>query len=231
MFRFKQFSVSQSRSSMKVCTDSCFFGAVIEASSPVRILDLGTGTGLLALMLAQKFEKAEIEAVEIEEGAYTDAAENFKNAIFSKRLILHHADIRHFSSVNKYDLIVCNPPFYENHLASVIHSKNIAHHAVALRFDELILALKRLSGPETDIWILLPPSAFQDFNKKASQSGFFLHQKLSLSHEKNHRVLRIIACFSKKSSLEIKEDSYYIYDDRAYSERFKSILKEFYLIF
>src|ERR1700733_3404653 len=119
MFHFKQFSVDQSGCAMKINTDGVLLGAITQADDPKTILDIGTGTGVIALMLAQKFANAQIDAVEIDESAAKTAGRNFENAIFNDRLNIYPSGIRTFFEghpENKYDLIVSNPPFYINSL-------------------------------------------------------------------------------------------------------------------
>ncbi|MCR6638684.1 MAG: methyltransferase [Sporocytophaga sp.] len=112
-FRFKQFQVNQEKTGMKVCTDSCIFGAYIDPGGAQTILDIGSGTGLLSLMMAQK-TNAEINAVEIDDDASLQSEENFKNSKWSDRLYIFKSPIQEFSAAatKKYDLIISNPPFF-----------------------------------------------------------------------------------------------------------------------
>src|SRR6185312_5079329 len=141
MFQFKQFSVDQSGCAMKINTDGVLLGAFAGADDPVKILDIGTGTGVIALMLAQKFIDAKIDAVEIDENAAQTAAVNFKNSPFADRLTLYHLGFeRYFDQFpeRKYDLIVSNPPFYINSLRSPGVKKTLAKHTDNDFFERLI---------------------------------------------------------------------------------------------
>ena len=124
LFHFKQFSIDQSGCGMKVNTDGVLLGALVQATDPQSILDIGTGTGVIALMLAQRFSVAEIEAIEIDQAAYETALMNFNNLRFSNRLKAHNNSFQKFSVEQpdkRYDLIVSNPPFFLNSLGSLYH--------------------------------------------------------------------------------------------------------------
>src|SRR3954469_11797521 len=121
-FSFKQFIIHQDKCAMKVCTDACLFGAYVAdrfqiTNSKFHVLDIGAGTGLLSLMLAQKNSTVQIDAVEIDKAASEQAKENFKHSLWRDRLHIHHQPIQEFG-MNTYNLIISNPPFYENDLKS-----------------------------------------------------------------------------------------------------------------
>jgi tRNA1Val (adenine37-N6)-methyltransferase len=132
-FQFKEFKIEQEKCDMKVCTDSCLFGAWIadkiqkKIIEPATILDIGSGTGLLSLMTAQK-SNAKIDAVEINKNAYLQTKENFKASKYKERLQAFNVDVKHWNDKKKYDLIISNPPFFENDLPSANQNKNFAKH-------------------------------------------------------------------------------------------------------
>jgi len=131
MFQFKQFSVDQSGCAMKINTDGVLLGALADANQPPNILDIGTGTGVIAMMLAQRFTDAHIDAVEIDLSAAQTAERNFKNSAFGDRLSVYHKDFNAFFKENptkEYDLIVSNPPFHINSLESPKAKKTLAKH-------------------------------------------------------------------------------------------------------
>src|SRR5688572_25058776 len=136
-FQFKQFTIHQDRSAMKVTTDACLFGAWCATEinqDNKRLLDIGTGTGLLSLMIAQK-NKLLIDAVEIEEQAAVQAVENVKASPWKESVHVIHKNIRDFNSEKKYNYIISNPPFYENELSGERMEKNIAHHDAGLKMS------------------------------------------------------------------------------------------------
>ncbi|MBX9850201.1 MAG: methyltransferase [Cytophagaceae bacterium] len=229
-FQFKQFRIHQDMCAMKVCTDACIFGAYIEASEAKNILDIGTGTGLLSLMIAQKSEGI-IDAVEIEENAYTQAKENFEPSVWSKRLNIFHQSIQEFSknADRYYDLIVSNPPFFTDNLKSSQSNRNIALHNESLSFHELAAAVKTLLSKDGSFYILLPEYEFDLFKEEASKSGLYLNEICTVKDKTDAAVLRLIGRYSFTSSALEKSEIIIKDNSGAYSEGFKNLLKEYYL--
>lgn len=219
---------------MKVCTDACILGAYIDVSERRRILDIGAGTGLLSLMMAQRTE-SKIDAVEIDENAYNQALENIIESPFGNQIKLYHSSIQGFAKgyENEYDLIISNPPFFQNSLKSPDNQANKAHHDTTLTFEELISSIKKLLASRGIFMVLLPPFEMQRFEKIATQNEFFLHKKLKVRHSSKHKIFREICSFSYQKTAIISENELNIYEDdnKTYSENFKSLLKDYYLIF
>lgn len=233
-FRFKQFNINQGESAMKVCTDACLFGAYISekekelTSGDTNILDIGTGTGLLSLMLAQKV-KAKFDAIEIDKKAYEQAKDNFSNSPWKIRLSIFNADILEFEFRRKYELIISNPPFFENSLQSSDKSKNTAKHTSTLPYNELLrIAFENLLAGGR-FYILLPPREFEIFQRIAFNIGLFLRQKLFIRQSKTSNIFRIIGVFSTLESKAISEEEIAIRDDDNYSQPFIALLQDYYL--
>lgn len=234
MFKFKQFTIDQSKTAMKVCTDACIFGAYIQPNSRKKILDIGAGTGLLSLMMAQRTE-SKIDAVEIDENAYNQALENISESVFKNQISVYHCSVQDFSKNqnNDYDLIVSNPPFFQNSLKSPNIQANKAHHDTTLTFEELVQSVKKLLASEGEFKVLLPPFEMQTFEKIALKNQLFLNQKLKVRHSSKHKIFREICSFSYQKTEIPQENELNIYEDdnKTYSENFKSLLKDYYLIF
>lgn len=157
MFRFKQFAVRQDRCPMKVGTDGVLLGAWAEVRpGDRRMLDVGTGTGLIALMLAQR-SAAWITAVDIDVECATQAAENFAASPWADRLDAVSVAVQRYDPVEKFDLIVSNPPYYVDSLLSPDEGRNTARHAAGLPFGELAAAVVRLLSPGGRFALVLPP--------------------------------------------------------------------------
>jgi tRNA1Val (adenine37-N6)-methyltransferase len=147
LFRFKVFEVDQTGCAMKINTDGVLIGGIVTADAPSRILDVGTGTGVIAMMLAQRFPAAVVEAIEIDPAAAATAAKNFALSSFASRLSVHTGDILSYESEFRYDLIISNPPFFVNDLKNPEARKRLARHADEDFFIGLIRKVSMLLNP------------------------------------------------------------------------------------
>ena len=229
-FTFKQFTIQQDHCAMKVCTDACIFGASIDVENVKNILDIGTGTGLLSLMLAQRGE-AQIDAVEIEQSAYSQALSNIFESEFSDRITVFHQDIKSFYSPDAYDLIISNPPFYQKSLKSPDSQINKALHAVELTFEELIDSVKRLLKPDGRFAVLLPPFEVEKLIDIAQKKELYLSKKILIRHDESKPIFRIIATFQNLTMSDYQEETLVIHEknSKTYSENFRTLLKDYYL--
>lgn len=220
---------------MKVCTDACLFGAFVasrfqSAPSRLHVLDIGAGTGLLSLMLAQKIPGAQIDAVEIDKQAAEQAKENFKTSPWKDRLHTHHRPIQEFG-FNKYDLIISNPPFFDNDLKSENPKRNLALHSTALGLDDLLDIIQKHLGAGGRFAVLLPYHRSANFINHALLKDFHLQEEISVKQTSKHPYFRSMLLFGrnkvavKHSDMCIKEKN----DD--YSDEFKELLSDYYLNF
>src|SRR6266850_1577807 len=144
-FTFKQFIVHHDRCAMKVGTDAVLLGAWAGAAGAKTILDIGTGSGIIALMLAQRTPSyARIDAVEIEQSDFLQASENAQNSPWPEKIIVHHTSIQEYQTDSQYDLIICNPPYFINSLLPPSPFRKQARHAALLPNRDLLTAVKRL---------------------------------------------------------------------------------------
>jgi tRNA1Val (adenine37-N6)-methyltransferase len=235
-FRFKKFTIFHDKCAMKVTTDSCVFGAWTAkriknlSDTNASMLDIGTGTALLSLMIAQKNPDLAVDAVEIDEAAYAQAKDNIKAAAIQHRIGVISADILHFRLQKQYDFIVCNPPFYENELRSPDATKNIAHHDRGLLLDELLPLIRAALVPSGQFFLLFP------YKRKAEIDYLFIQHGLTITHEllvrasEAHPYSRV--CYQGKpmpgdqhetETLSIRDTS------GAYTASFVALLKDYYL--
>ncbi len=236
-FRFKQFQVNQARSAMKVSTDACLFGAWVAATLKPLVLsgtalDIGTGTGLLALMIAQEIPLF-IDAVELEEGAYTDARENFQNSPFRDRLRLIHTDIRqHIADNSHYQLIISNPPFYTNSLRGPLAAKNLAHHDDNLEMDTLFDSISKWLSKEGYAAIIYPYNKKQIIERHAASSDLHPCAMAAVSPGTGQDFTRVMYIVQRQTAEKISESVIYIKDGNdEYTELFKNFLRPYYLAF
>lgn len=234
MFHFKQFSVDQSGCAMKINTDGVLLGALTEADNPVFILDIGTGTGVIALMLAQRFGNAQIDAVEIDESAAKTAQKNFGNSPFTSRLRLYPSGFEAFFTTRtdrKYDLIISNPPFYINSLQSPGAKRNLAKHAGDGFFEGLIEAVSNNLSSDGVCWLILPPDTAQMVKDLALRRGLYLHKIINVHSFNDDAAHREILAFGFEHKQAITQE-FVIYDEpKIYSKAYQEVLKEFLTIF
>jgi tRNA1Val (adenine37-N6)-methyltransferase len=232
-FRFKQFRIHQDKCAMKVCTDACLFGAFTANRLPFtahRILDIGTGTGLLSLMLAQKLNDVMLDAIEIDEAAAQQAKENFEASQWKERLNIYNFSIQQFAeTVNKkYDVIISNPPFYESDLKSDDAKRNLALHSAELKLDELIAIAERLLNDNGSFFVLLPYHRTEDLQQLIT-GKFFIKEKVFIRQTSTHKYFRSMFWLIKQFVNEHQSEIIIMNDKNEYSVEFKELLKDYYL--
>ena len=173
-FRFKQFAVAQDKCAMKVNTDGVLLGAWAEVRDAKSILDIGTGTGVIALLLAQKNLSASIDAIDIDEDAVQQAEENFKQSPWSNRLKTIHNSLQNFSSETKYDLIISNPPYFIDDYKTADKRKNTAKHSTALTFEELMHGINLLLADTGKVFLVIPVFNAQRLQAIAANENLWL---------------------------------------------------------
>ena len=231
-FQFKEFLINQKKSGMKVTTDACLFGAWIADhemdNSAQIVLDIGTGTGLLSLILAQKLT-ARIESVEINKEAYHEALENVVESNWSDRIKLHYSSIQGFASDKTFDLIISNPPFFAHNQIGKSEIKNQTIHADSLSMKDLSVAINIHLAETGKAWILFPEKEMKSFVEAMKAHALFLSDWVKVRNHPESKVIRVMACFGRFNR-EISQKSISIYKNkRLYSDEFIQLLKEYYL--
>lgn len=200
-FHLKPFSLSHHRSSMKVGMDSLLLGCWVEAKDTSRILDVGTGCGILALMMAAK-SGALIDAVELDPQSAAEAAENFNRSAFHRRLKLIEDDFVHLASAGegKYDLIISNPPFFFNDHPSASAQKRRARHDETLTFAQLASGSHDLLTEQGRLCLVLPYEAVKTFRRTAEACGLFLQKQMTIFPFRGHKPNRVNLEFGKQKT-------------------------------
>ncbi|MCY7351666.1 MAG: methyltransferase [Cytophagaceae bacterium] len=230
-FKFKQFTVWQESAAMKVSTEACILGVWTDGTGAKTILDIGAGTGLLTLMLAQRYPEAQFDAVELDEAAARQATLNASESPFADRIRVIHQAIQEFSNPQLYDLIISNPPFYQNSLRSPKVARNHALHATALTFDALLGSVRKLLAPTGTFVVLLPPYEMNQLVSKAEGYGLLLQRQLHVSQRPDGRPFRQISVLGYEAK-SVEAEALIIYDANGfYSTEFVRLLDEYYLNF
>ena len=232
VFRFQQFSVLQARSGMKVCTDATLFGAMAPVAGGEKVLDIGTGTGLLALMAAQ-LGAGNTTAVELNRATFEEARINFGNSPWAEDIHAVHADIRDYAAHTneRFDLIISNPPFFERHSKSPDDLRNLARHTDELPYAELLHCAEQLLAANGKLYLLLPVMAVQQVQKEAEELELFLYRKINLKgYERN--TAKVAALLFSRIATGFQETTLTIYrSDRVYSKDAEGFLSPFLLRF
>ncbi|MFB2839386.1 tRNA1(Val) (adenine(37)-N6)-methyltransferase [Floridanema evergladense] len=229
-FRFKRFTVFHDRCAMKVGTDGVLLGAWANITNTQQILDIGTGTGLIALMLAQR-SSAQIDAVEIDLDACNQARENIQNSPWSNRIQVYHNSIQNYTinCPKRYDLLISNPPFFINASKAAIEARSLARHTDFLNQLEILQTAEKLLCEHGRLAIIYPTEQAEIFQEKAEKLGFYCQCKLHVKSTLESPIKRILLEFGK-SQLECQESAIVIETARhTYSAEFVNLIKDFYL--
>jgi tRNA1Val (adenine37-N6)-methyltransferase len=231
VFRFKQFSVDQTGCAMRINTDGVLIGAIASQKKPVQMLDIGTGTGVIALMLAQRYREAFVDAVEIDTSAAEAAFNNFSNSPFDARLNLFAGDFADLESLFQYDLIVSNPPYFVNDLKNPEHRKSVARHAAEDFFTGMIRKVASLLNENGVFWVILPVKQAQELVVNAVLHRLFPSRIIHLYSDEDKPEFRQIVCFSFTDA-GVRHENFYIYEAPGiYTAAYTSLLKDFFLAF
>ncbi|MES2773714.1 MAG: methyltransferase [Bacteroidota bacterium] len=241
-FRFKQFTIIHDRCAMKVTTDSCLFGAWCAVGSHQlavgkeflnmkhAVLDIGTGSGLLSLMYVQQNPTVDIDAVELDEHAAAQATENVGASPWPSSVTVVHQNIKDFEPGYLFDVIISNPPFYEQQLQSNDAKKNSAHHSSQLSLEALFETVNRLLKTDGHFFILLPGYRTDEVIAIAGMFSLFPAKKVMVKQTPQHGYFRTMILFGRQNEAAITEQEIVIETERGkYSDAFITLLKDYYL--
>ena len=233
VFQFKQFSVNQDQTAMKIGTDGVLLGAwtPIE-NNPKAILDIGTGTGIIALMLAQRSNAEQIDAFEIDESAYEQAVENFENSPWSDRLFCFHAGLDEFleEPEDEYDLIVSNPPFFSEDFRSENEQRDLARFQEAMPFEEIVEAADLLLSENGIFSVIIPFHEEDRFIELCAEVELFPIKITRVKGAQNTKIIRSLLAFKRFELAVLTADELVIEISRhEYTPEYISLTKDFYL--
>lgn len=223
-FQFQKFTIIQSPKVFKIGTDGVLLGALSSVKDAQKILEIGTGTGLVSLMIAQRNLLAEILAIDINEGAVDLAKENFKNSPFSERLKAQLVDYKKFKAENKFDLIISNPPYFEENTSE---KHILARQQTQLNFENLIEKSAELLTENGEFSVIIPFDAGETFEKICLANGLLPSRKVKIFGIQNSAPKRWILEFGFEK-VKIKEEDFTIEKmPRIYSEEYLFLTKDF----
>jgi len=233
LFHFKQFTIQDEKSAMKIGTDAVLLGAWCPIdNNPKTILDIGTGTGILSLMLAQRSASEQIDAIEIDENAYEECVENFENSPWSDRLFCFHAGLDEFveEPEEEYDLIICNPPFYAEDFKSKNESRDLARFQDAMPFEDLIEAADLLLSENGIFSVIIPFKEEENFINLCAEVELFPTKITRVKGSDKTAIVRSLLAFKRFELSVLDADELIIEINRhEYTNDYINLTKDFYL--
>ena len=232
MFHFKEFSIIQEVSSMKVGTDSVILGAWTPAYEPQRILDIGAGTGILSLMMAQRFPTASIHSIEIDPETAEECKQNITLSPWKERISVFQMDIRNFSASNSYDLILSNPPFFSEDTHSPNQKRSLARASHSLPFAQLLNCVNKFLSPQGNFSVVIPYKEETSFLQEALHFSLYPYKKLYLKGTSSSPIKRSFLLLSRQQVTQILTKLLIVEKERhQYTEEYQELTKNFYLKF
>ena len=231
-FQFKQFTVHQEKCAMKIGTDGVLLGAWASIKhNPNSVLDIGTGTGVIALQLAQRSDAELIDAVEIDDNAYEQAVENFEHSPWNNRLFCYHISLEEFTNEidEKYDLIVSNPPFYNDEFESNSRARNTARFTSALSFENLLNSVSKLLSDTGTFSVIIPFKEEIHFIDLAEKNNLFISNICRVKGSQNSEVKRSLLDFSFYKKEKLITTLVIENKRHQYTSVYLNLVKEFYL--
>jgi tRNA1Val (adenine37-N6)-methyltransferase len=231
-FKFKQFTIEQDRCAMKIGTDGVLLGAWTSIDhTPFNVLDIGAGTGILSLMIAQRSNAEQIEAIEIDDDAFEQCAENFENSPWSDRLFCFHASLLEYMEAvdEKFDLIICNPPFYSEDYKTTDQSRDLARFSDAMPLEHIIFAVIHFLSDTGKFAIVIPYKEEENYIEEASLIGLFPNRILRVRGNETSDLKRSLIEFSYSESPTKVSELIIETERHQYTEDYINLTKDYYL--
>ncbi|MFZ1496085.1 MAG: methyltransferase [Saprospiraceae bacterium] len=232
-FRFKHFTVQQDKCTMKVGSDGVLLACWADIKSSTSILDIGTGTGLIALIAAQRNDLAQIDAVEIDQSAFEQAEENNNNSPWQNRIRIFHSPIQDFAKISpkQYEVIISNPPFFTGGVLSDNLDKNSVRHTIKLPHGELLSSIRKLLAPHGKFVVILPYLEGMRFVELAATYSLYCTKLTEVYAVPNKPISRLLLQF-EKTTLPTEKSSLLLRNEQnEYTDIYKNLTQDFYLDF
>ena len=231
-FQFKQFSIQQDKTAMKVGTDGVLLGAWANLDiNPNSILDIGAGTGLIALMMAQRSNAETIDAIELNDAAYEQTVENFENSGWGDRLFCYHTSLQEFTDEieDKYDFIISNPPFYTSTYKELSEERAMARHSESLTYSDLLESTSKLLSENGNCAFIIPFEEVENFIKIAEKNKLYPNTITKVKGAANTAVKRCLLQFSFAKTETILSELTLELSRHNYTKEYKNLVQDFYL--
>jgi tRNA1Val (adenine37-N6)-methyltransferase len=230
-FRFKQFAVAQSKCAMKVNTDGVLLGAWADVSNAKQILDVGTGTGVIALMMVQKNLIANVDAIDIDADAFLQAKENFEQSAWRDRLLAYHVSLQNFHPTIRYDIIITNPPYFVDDTKTGNQRKNVAKHSIELSYADLLVGVSRLLTEDGKFFVVLPAFNLAPFETEAAFHFLFITQLIEVIAVDGKAPYLVLIELQRKGNPYLKDSLTIQNTNGDFTDAYKMLTKDFYLKF
>ena len=227
VFKFKEFSIIQGKSAMKVGTDGVLLGCWVSCEKANNILDIGCGTGLITLMLGQRNLDSNVTGIEIDKIAIQEAQENISNSDWQERIKIKHTSLQQFTPQSKFDLIVSNPPFFPQNKSQ--QSRDIARHTNRLSFEELIDNAAKLLAEKGILSVIIPKNSEEYFCKIATFYKLYRNRVCYIKGNETSVVKRVMMEFSFIKSIALIEQLAIERSRHNYTDKYIQLCKDFYL--
>ncbi len=232
-FRFRQFDIYHDRCTMKVGTDGVLLGAWAPVEGVQRALDIGTGSGVIAIMLAQRMADGTVAGIDIEESAAQQAAENMRRSKWSERLQAEHVSLQKYAAARPepFDLVVSNPPFFTGGTLSENQDRHAVRHAVKLSHGDLLHGVQKVLKPSGRFALILPLIEGMRFREMAESYGFYTCRLTEVCARPHKPVERLLLCFSRRPVSQVVESRLVIQESKGerWTEAYRQLTGAFYL--
>ena len=233
IFRMKQFNIEQTAVGMKVGTDGVLLGAWARLNNPSgQVLDIGSGTGIVSLMLAQRYANCFVEAIEIEPIAFEVCVKNFENSPWLDSLFCYHASLKEFLKEvdDQFDLVVCNPPFYSGKIQAMVSPRDLARKQAAMPLLELLFSVSRLLTNDGNFCVVLPKNQENILTQLGLNFGLYIHEICDIQGNPDAAISRILVLMKKTKCITLKKSSLIIeYQRGEWTNDYINLTKDFYI--
>ena len=227
VFRFKQFSVKQEYSAMKVGTDAMLLGSLVQLDNPTSILDVGSGTGVISLMLAQRYMGASIRGIEVDEPSNLESEANYQDSPWNDRLSAVQCDFLLYETDQKFDSIISNPPYYQTRLENEDARKSQARHESALPVAGMVKKVSELLSDNGSFWVIIPQEVVTTWEQNTSKFDLSVATKISIKGKEDGPIKRLVLEFRKEQLTQEERELTIRSAEGKYTDQYIELTKDY----